>query len=196
MSDEQQNEQQEQQVQEPEEQKQASKCEKKNVVISCILYVLVIISLIFSIVASSLSIINMVNAKGEEPAPARERTADRKKVVISTQYDKGQSLKKAYKTHKPVVVFFYTDWCGFCQRFAPTFYKVTTDREIKSKFAIAYVNCEESENKEYMKDFGVRGFPTVYVIAKDGSRTHLENSTFFNDDSVKVVKENMLKAIE
>lgn len=170
---------------------------KENKAVSNLLYVLVIVSLIFSIVSSTLSIIGFFGAKDEPAQPARaQKTTDRKKVVISTQYDKGQSLKKAYKTHKPVVVFFYTDWCGFCQRFAPTFYKVTTDREIKNKFAVAYVNCENSENKEYMRDFGVRGFPTVYVINKDGSRTHLENSTFFNDDSVKVIKENMLKAIE
>ena len=46
-----------------------------------------------------------------------------------------------------------------------------------------------------MQAFNVQGFPTVYVIKKDGTKTQLENGTFFNDDSVKVVKEKMLEII-
>ena len=116
--------------------------------------------------------------------------------MISKKYDKGQSLQKAYKKQKPVIVFFYADWCGFCQRFAPTFYKITKDKKIKKNFAIAYVNCDKPENREYMEQFNVQGFPTVFVIRNDRSKVHLENNTFFNEDSVDVVKKDMLKAIE
>jgi thiol:disulfide interchange protein len=118
------------------------------------------------------------------------------KVLISKKYDKGQSLAKAYKKQKPVLVFFYADWCGFCQRFAPTFYKVTKDREIKKTFAVAYVNCDKPENREYMQQFNVQGFPTVYVINNDRSKVQLENSTFFNEDSADVIKTNMLNIIK
>ena len=119
----------------------------------------------------------------------------KKEVKISTQYDRGRSFEKAQATKKPIVVFFYTDWCGFCQRFAPTFDKVTKDRAIKKNYAVAYVNCEKEENHKLMEEYGVQGFPTVYVITEDGNKTQLENNTFFNSDSVNVIKEKMLEII-
>ncbi len=118
-----------------------------------------------------------------------------KKVVISKQYDKGRSLEKAKETKKPIIVFFYTDWCGFCQRFAPVFDKITKKSAIKKNFAIAFVNCEKEENQPIAKEFEIQGFPTVYVIDEKGVKTQLDNNTFFNDDSVDVVSKKALELI-
>lgn len=148
--------------------------------------VLTIISLIFSIAALTTSIYALNGGIGEGSG---------KKVVISKQYDKGKSYAKALETNKPIIAFFYTDWCGFCQRFVKTFYKVSKDKRIKKTFAIAYVNCEKDENSALVKDFGVQGFPTVYVIDAQGNRTHLDNGTFFNDDSKETIIKNALEAI-
>ena len=148
----------------------------------------VIFSLLFSIASLVLSILSFT---GTIPS---EGTG--KKVVISKQYDRGRSLEKAKATNKPIIVFFYTDWCGFCQRFAPTFNKITKLPEIKKNFAIAFVNCEKPENKDIMTEYNVQGFPTVYVIDANGKKTQLDNSTFFNDDAKKVVSENALKLIQ
>ena len=155
-----------------------------------LLITLVVISLLFSISALTLSILSF---KG---APAVQAGDDHKKVVISKQYDKGRSLDKALATKKPMIVFFYTDWCGFCQRFAPTFDKITKDSKIKQNFAIAYVNCEDKDNSKWVEEYGIQGFPTVYVVKPDGKKTTLDNNTFFNDDSVKVVTERALEIIK
>ena len=69
-------------------------------------------------------------------------------IVISRDYDKGQSMEKALQTKKPVIVWFYTDWCRYCQKLAPTFKKLTKDRQIKKEYAVAYVNAEDPRNKE------------------------------------------------
>ena len=151
---------------------------------------LIILSLLMSLSALGLSVYNTVTINNGNVQ------ANDGKVLISKKYDKGQSLAKAYKKQKPVVVFFYADWCGFCQRFAPTFYKVTKDKEIKKKFAIAYVNCDKPENRDYMEQFNVQGFPTVYVINNDRSKVQLENNTFFNENSVDIIKANMLGIIK
>ena len=163
---------------------QEKKCNKKTGI------VLIILSLLMSFSALGLSIYNTVALHN-----GGIQTNDGK-VLISKKYDKGQSLAKAYKKQKPVVVFFYADWCGFCQRFAPTFHKVTKDKEIKKKFAVAYVNCDKPENRDYMEQFNVQGFPTVYVINNDRSKVQLENSTFFNEDSADTIKTNMLNIIK
>ena len=85
-------------------------------------------------------------------------------IVISKDYDKGQSLEKAYATGKPVIVWFYADWCGYCQKFAPTFKKFTNKKIIKENFAIAYVNTENPNNEKYMRDFEVQGIPSVFAL--------------------------------
>ena len=118
-----------------------------------------------------------------------------KKVVISKQYDKGQSLEKALATNKPVLVFFYTDWCGFCQRFVPTYNKIAKLPKIKKNFAVAYVNCENESNKKTVEEYQIHAFPTVYVIDKEGKRTQLDNNTFFNEDSREVVSKKALELI-
>lgn len=148
---------------------------------------LTIVSLLISFAALTLSVLHITNVIGVG--------GEGKKVVISKQYDKGQSLEKAIATKKPMVIFFYTDWCGYCQKFAPTFAKVVKDKAVKKNFAVAYVNCEKPENAKHMEAYGVEGYPTVFVVGADGKRAHLQNQTFFNDDSVEVVKKDILSTL-
>ena len=149
-----------------------------------IIILLTILSLFLSIAALTTSIVALNGGAGAN-----------KKVVISKQYDKGRSLEKAQATGKPIIAFFYADWCGFCQRFAPVFDKISKDRKIKKNFAIAYVNCEKPENQSHTQNFGINGFPTVYVIDVQGNKTKLDNETFFNDDSKEVVAKKALEII-
>ena len=144
---------------------------------------LVFVALILSIASLATSIYTL------------SKTPIEKKVVISTQYDKGKSMDKALETKKPIIAFFYTDWCGFCQRFAPTFHKISKNKEIKKHFAIAYINCEDSKNSSLVAKYQVQGYPTVFVIDANGNSTQLQNNTFFNDDSVEVVSKKALEII-
>ncbi|MBR2068775.1 MAG: thioredoxin fold domain-containing protein [Candidatus Gastranaerophilales bacterium] len=152
---------------------------------------LTIVSFFFSVAAltTSIYVLNKGTTAGDSAA------SEGKKVVISTEYDKGQSLAKAQETKKPIIVFFYTDWCGFCQKFAPTFGKITKDKKFKSNFAVAYVNCEKEENQKLMQEYDVQGFPTVFVIDEQGKKTQLDNNTFFNADSAEVVSKKALELI-
>lgn len=144
---------------------------------------------VIAIVLSSLSLIldgiliHKLNAKGVLQEP----------VVISKQYDKGQSMEKALKKDKPVIVWFYTDWCGFCQRFAPTFGKITKDKKIKNNLAVAYVNAEMPENQSLMQEYQVQGFPTVYLLnPKTGNKVLVDNSKLFTPDAKeKLIEEFM-----
>ena len=163
-----------------EEQTQEKSCKCKLVIV-----VLTIISLIFSIAALATSVYTLLQGSNSSGGT----------VVISKQYDKGRSLQKAQDTDKAIIAFFYTDWCGFCQKFIPTFDKVTKDSKIKKNFAIAYVNCEKEENQKIMQEYGVQGFPTVIVIDEQGKRTPLDNNTFFNDDSKDVITKRALELI-
>ena len=85
-------------------------------------------------------------------------------VVISRDYDKGQSMEKAIKKNKPVIALFYTDWCGYCQKFVPVFKKLSNDKDIKKNFAIAYINAEDPSNFVYTAQYDIKGYPTLYLI--------------------------------
>lgn len=149
--------------------------------------IIVTISLLMSLVSLTLSVINSVNI--------HSLIQSNKPVVISKQYDKGRTLEKAKTQDKPIIVFFYTDWCGFCQKFAPTFDKVIKHKEVKKKFAIAFVNCENPENRDKIQEFQIEGFPTVYVIKNNGEKIKLENQKFYMHDSVNLIKDDLIKII-
>lgn len=153
------------------------KCAKKKM-----LTILVIVAIALSSIALILDgiLIHKLAQKGLFQSP----------VVISKQYDKGQSMEKALKKEKPVIVWFYTDWCGYCQRFAPTFGKVTKDKKIKNNFAVAYVNAEYAENQDLVQEYQIQGFPTIYLLnPKTKVKTQIGNEKLFTPDA----KENLIE---
>lgn len=149
--------------------------------------VLSIVALVVSLIALGFSLFAVFNGGATGGGD--------KAVVISKQYDKGQSLEKAIKKDKPMIVFFYTDWCGFCQKFVPTFHQVTKDKKIKKNFAIAYVNCEVPENRAYMEEYNVNAFPTVFVVDGD-KKVHLDNATFFTTNAKQTIVKNSLAVLD
>jgi len=114
---------------------------------------------------------------------------------ISDKYDKGQSLEKAEKTGKPYIVWFYTDWCGYCKMFATTYGEINKNRDIKKKYAIAYVNCDSPSNKQYLEKFKVQGFPTVFLV--DGERIErIDNNILFAPNALEELKAKMEEFIQ
>ena len=151
---------------------------------------ILVLSLILTLLNSMMLIFLTAN-KISENGGIEIGIKSNKPVVISKQYDKGQSLTKAINTGKPMIVWFYTDWCRYCQKFAPTFKKVTTDRDIKKSFAVAYVNAEDFENKDYVKEYDIKGYPTVFLV--NGDKKELVPSQWlFQDDAAKKLKQNFL----
>ena len=116
-------------------------------------------------------------------------------VVISKDYDKGQSIQKAIETEKPMVVWFYTDWCRYCQKFAPSFKKLTNKKEIKENYAIAYVNAEDPVNASFVREYNVEGYPTVYLITKD-KKELVPPMELFAPDAVNSLKEKFLNFLK
>ena len=117
-------------------------------------------------------------------------------LKISERYDKGQSLDKAQNMGKPIVVFFYTDWCGASQKLAPIFAKITKKREFKKNFAVAYINCELPENAKYIKEYNIKWFPTVYVINPEKKiKVLINNSEFYSTASAKTLIQKFINSV-
>ena len=115
------------------------------------------------------------------------------KVEISKSYAKNQTLEKAKETGKPTIVLFYADWCGYCQRFAPVFHSIVKTRKFKSKLAVAYVNGTLPENSQYMQEYQIEGFPTVYMVNfETGEKVKLNNGLLFTPDAKNVLLEKFV----
>lgn len=172
------------------EETKEKKCKCKNVkkFVKCALLLIITASTLVSAYYSyqTNQTLNGIIA-GTQGAQATSRES------ITKKYAKNQTLKKAQDSGKPIVAFFYTDWCGYCKRFAPVFNKVTKQKQFKSNLAVAYINCEDKENSELIKEYKIHGFPTVYMIDTNGNKREVSNDDLFSATAQTDLLEKFLK---
>ena len=95
-------------------------------------------------------------------------------------YPYEEGVKRARGTNKPILLDFYTDWCGWCKKMHAETYG---DREIQQllnrNFIPIKINAESKEPvkvdgkqvamKDLTRKYGVRGFPTTIFLESDGT---------------------------
>lgn len=120
---------------------------------------------------------------GDAPNKA-SATADKKADAATDgiqwfKYDQG--VAKAKAEGKPIVIDFYTDWCGYCKKMdRSTFKDPQVIAFLRDNFVTVRVNGEAqtmvSHEGEQMSErmltqtYGVRGFPTFWFLDSEGKR--------------------------
>ena len=104
-----------------------------------------------------------------------------------SEYNIGVEYNKALKGNKPVMALFYADWCGYCIRFMPIY------QEISEKYAkdleFTKVNVEDENYKDVVKNIGITGFPTVFLLdPKYDNKILISNA---NLSSVETLSEDL-----
>jgi thioredoxin-related protein len=90
-----------------------------------------------------------------------------------------EGLQVAAKTHKPMLVDVYTNWCGWCKRMEATTYKdEKVIQDLNENFVIVKLNAESdravhykdaSTEREVAQDqWSVSGYPTTVFLKWDG----------------------------
>ncbi len=116
-----------------------------------------------------------LNISAQKPAPPKVNPA----AINWLKYDQG--LKQAVKEKKKIMVFFYTDWCGYCKKMnnytykdedikkilAKSFISVTVNGESKNSILVDKANITE---RELTSRFGVRGFPTIWFLEPNAEK--------------------------
>ncbi|XP_018335938.1 sulfhydryl oxidase 2 [Agrilus planipennis] len=60
------------------------------------------------------------------------------------------------------LIEFYNSWCGFCQRFAPSWKALANDvREWKDLVNIGAIDCSDDDNSKICRDFEIMAYPTL-----------------------------------
>ncbi len=100
-------------------------------------------------------------------------------------YEKG--LDAARRDGRFMVLDFYTSWCRDCKKMeAETFSEPEVARMLSEGFAAAKVDGEE--RPDLTSQYGVFAYPTVWLLAPDGTRIH-QKIGYMHADEFKALLE-------
>ncbi|MCI5224935.1 MAG: thioredoxin family protein [Candidatus Electrothrix sp. AR4] len=111
-------------------------------------------------------------------------------VTTGKWYTKAASHKKVRKASKKkkkaYILFFYTDWCGYCKKINKKYLSNPKVKSILSSHYKVKINPEKGfEEMDLAKKKGVRGFPDFRVVRPNGSSMRIHP---FQKDGVWTVK--------
>ncbi|CAH1179070.1 unnamed protein product [Phaedon cochleariae] len=67
-----------------------------------------------------------------------------------------------YGNKRAWLIEFYNSWCGFCQRFAPSWKALATDvKDWKSLVGIGVIDCSNDQNNAICREFEIMSYPTI-----------------------------------
>jgi len=115
------------------------------------------------------------------------------------------ALKTAKKEKKAVLVLFTgSDWCGWCKKLHKDFLEKDDFKKLAKKdiipvfldFPSKKVSLNPAlveQNKELQQEYGVRGYPTLFVLDSEGERI---GQLGYNKDFQKQLEDMVKKALD
>ncbi len=102
---------------------------------------------------------------------------------LPSAYDPGPRIDKAFKSAKnPLLVEFYSDTCGTCQRMAPIVHELS-QRDYAEKLTLVMMDVNDPENLQIAKLFGVNELPSIFVFDFKHMKKRQIDSKFFQSKS-------------
>jgi thioredoxin-related protein len=81
-----------------------------------------------------------------------------------------EAKQAAAKEHKPIMIDFYTTWCGWCKVLDRKTYTDESVAQIaNTKFICLKIDAEKGEGIDLAKQLKISGYPTIVFFTKDGS---------------------------
>jgi thiol:disulfide interchange protein len=89
---------------------------------------------------------------------------------IAWGHSLADGLKQAAEQKKPLMVDFYTDWCGWCKRLDEETYRDSKVVAKAKEFVAVKVNAEQDSDSA--AKYSVDGFPTIVFLNSSGKEIH------------------------
>ncbi|MCX5812110.1 MAG: thioredoxin family protein [Proteobacteria bacterium] len=105
--------------------------------------------------------------------------------VVADEYS--DAMKRAKTEDKPVVIYFYSKYCRFCDAMDRD---VLFDKEIKKTLSegIVYLRVDADITKQTARLYNVRGYPTTCLLDPTGKRIISIPGYIPKDDLKKVLE--------
>ena len=85
---------------------------------------------------------------------------------VSWIYNLNSGLSKAKKEGKPVMIDFYTNWCGWCKKLDKDTYEDKTVLDLSKKFIC--VKLDGDKNQQFVSQYNVSGYPAIIFLDSNG----------------------------
>lgn len=85
---------------------------------------------------------------------------------ISWSNSLSDGIKEAKSKQKPVMVDFYTDWCGWCKKLDKDTYSNPKVQNLAQKFICVKVNGDKFN--DLVAKYAVQGYPTIIFLDPSG----------------------------
>lgn len=119
--------------------------------------IFLILQLICQINGASLSIYEQKKYKRTAEVVGLYSTDDDVEILTKQNFK-----ERIYNNEHIWLVEFYNSWCGFCQRFAPSWKALATDLVgWKDKILIGAIDCSNEDNYNLCRDFEIMAYPTL-----------------------------------
>ena len=113
-------------------------------------------------------------------------------AAISWKHDLPAALEEAQKTGKPVMVDFYTEWCGWCKKLDADTYSNSTVQKLAQEFINVKIDGDKNEN--LIVKYRVTGYPTI-MFFDSGGNILMKNPGYLGpDDFARTMKGVLAKA--
>lgn len=101
---------------------------------------------------------------------ARISTAASSGPVVAKSGQDLQRIISELGEDRSAVVMFHAPWCGHCKATMPAYTSAAKNNTCNTIYVLA--DCHNDLKPEAVREYGIRGFPTIKKFTKQGSSEH------------------------
>ncbi len=133
--------------------------------------------------------VNVTNDSETKAQPAENEKKKEEKITWNLKYI--EALKDAQNNKKPIMIFVYADWCGWCKKMERETYADKNIIKLTEKFVCIKIDSNESD--ESFEKFNVKEYPSILFLKSDATEIerHLGFKTTAEFEAIlkKVIEE-------